>query len=75
MFGPCFLVLSSFAIISLRKRELVALLYSCSCCRVTISVLSPFYAVPWVGLWSVIAAFPGQTYMRFTPNVNSSFSF
>ena len=59
MFGPCFVVLSSFAIIALRKRELVALFYSCSCCCVTISGLGLFLAVPWVGLWSVIVAFPG----------------
>ena len=43
--------LSSFAIISLRKRELVALLLLCSCSHVAVSVLCLFFVVPWVGLW------------------------
>ena len=60
-------VLSSFAIILLRKTELVALLKLCPCCRVTVSVLCLFLAVPWVGLWSVIVAFPGHTHLLFEP--------
>ena len=46
-----------------RERELVALLYLCSCCHVTISFLCLFFAVSWVGLWSVIVAFPGHTHL------------
>ena len=41
MFNCClvmqYLVLSSFAIISLRSRKLVALLWLCSCCHVAVS--------------------------------------
>ena len=45
MFGPCFVmqylsVLSSFAFISLRKRELV------SCCHIAVIFLCLFLAVP-----------------------------
>ena len=49
-------VLSSFAI------GLVALLYLCSHCHVTINVPCLFLKVPWVGMWSVIVAFPGLLY-------------
>ena len=41
-------VLSSFIIILLRKRELVALLKSSSCCHVTASVLWLFLTESWV---------------------------
>ena len=56
MFGSCFVMLfnvsfSSFAIILLRKREIVALLYLCYWCRVVVCVLCLFFFVPWVGLW------------------------
>ena len=47
-----FIILSSFAIISLRKRELVALLKLCSC--VAVGVLCLDLAVPLVGLQCVI---------------------
>ena len=47
-------VLSSFAIILIRQRELVALLLLSSCCLVTLSVLWLFLVVPWVGLQWVI---------------------
>ena len=46
---------SNFAIISLRKRELVALLKLCSCCCVTVSVLFLFLAEPRIGLWFVVS--------------------
>ena len=39
----------------------------CSCCRVAISVLCLFLAVPWVGLWFVVVAFPGHTHLRYAP--------
>ena len=53
--GPCFCdvvlcVLSSLAINSLRKRELVVLLPLYSCSRVGVCVLCLFFSVPWVGL-------------------------
>ena len=55
VFSPCFgnvvfSVLSSFAIISLRKRELVALLKLSTCCHVAVMDLCLFFMVPWVGL-------------------------
>ena len=43
-------VLSIFAIILQRKRELVALLFLSYGCLVTVNVLWLFIAVPWVGL-------------------------
>ena len=49
VFGPCLSVISSFAIISLRKRELVALHSLSSCCHVAVSVLCLFLLVPWIG--------------------------
>ena len=47
-------VLSSFAIISLRKRRLVALLYLYFAVIMCVSVQCHLFAVPWVGLrsWS-----------------------
>ena len=47
MFGICFVMVPILqAFISLRKREQAALLQSCSCCRVAVSVLGLFLAVP-----------------------------
>ena len=46
MFCNAILVLSSFAIISPRKRDLVALLQLCSRCRIAVSVLFLFILVP-----------------------------
>ena len=66
-----FIVLSSFEINSLRKRELVALLELCSCCGVAVSVLCLFLTVPWNDLWSVIVAFPGHTHLLFEPSNNN----
>ena len=57
-----FFVLSSFAIISLGKRELGTLV--CSEFRVA-SVLWIFLVVPWVGLSYVVVAFPGHTHLPF----------
>ena len=50
-------VVSSFEIISMRKRELVAFLY-----HVTVSILCLFLTVPWVGMQCVIVVFPGHTH-------------
>ena len=58
-------VLSSFEIISPRKRELVALLYLFPRCHVAVSVLCLFLTVPWVGLQCVSVAFLGHTYFFF----------
>ena len=44
------IILTSFAIIVLRKRELVTLLYLCSCCCVGIYVLCLFLTLPKNGL-------------------------
>ena len=48
-------VLSSFAIISARKRELVALLLLSSCCHVAVSILC-------YGVVGLVVAFPDHTY-------------
>ena len=53
LYNAVLIALASFAIISLRKEELVALLYLSFCCRVTARVLYLFLAVPWVCQWSV----------------------
>ena len=50
----------SFAIIIMRKRELVALLLLSFGCLVTVNVMSLFLAVPLVGLQCVIVVHPDQ---------------
>ena len=59
------IVVSSFAIISLMKRELVALLslLLCTCCCVAVIVLCLFLMVLLVGMWYVNVAFPGRTHL------------
>ena len=54
---------SSFAIILMGKRELVALL-SLSSCGLVMDVW-PFLAVPWVCLRFVIVVFPDHTQLLF----------
>ena len=54
---------SSFAIILMGKRELVALLSLSSLCLVIIVWL--FIAVPWVCLQFVIVVFPDHTHLLF----------
>ena len=56
-------VLSSFAIILMGLRELVALLILSSWCLVI--VLWLFLAVPWVCLQFVIVAFPDHTHLLY----------
>ena len=56
-------VQSSFAIILMGKRELIALLILSSWCLM-IGVLL-FLAVPWVCLQSVIVVFPDHTHLLF----------
>ena len=59
-------VRSSFAIISKRKRKLVALVLLSYRCIVTINVLWLFLPVPWVGLQYVILAIPDHTHLLYT---------
>ena len=58
-------VLSSFAIILKRKRELVALLLLSNGCLVIVNVLWLFLRVPWVSLQCVIVVFPDHTHLLF----------
>ena len=62
VFGPCFVVqlcsvVSSFAIILKRKREMVTILQLSSWCLVTVSILYLFLLMPWVGLQCVSVFF------------------
>ena len=61
----CFVMHSSFAIISKRKRKLVALLLLSYRCIVTINDLWLFFTVLWVGLQCVIMVFPDQNHLPF----------
>ena len=64
MFCCTFLyVHSSFAIILMGKRELVALLSLSSWCLVMAVWL--LLVVPWVCLWFVIVVFPDHTHLLF----------
>ena len=54
---------SSIAIILMRKRELVALLYLSSWCLVMVERL--FLVVPWGCLRFVIVVFPDHTHLLF----------
>ena len=56
-------VFSSFAIILMGKRELVALLYFSSLCRVIVMWI--FLMVSWVCPWYVIVVFPDYTHLLF----------
>ena len=58
-----YFVLSGFAIVLMRKRELVALLLLSFGCLVAVDVLWLFLAVWWVGLQFVIVVFPGHTHL------------
>ena len=58
-------VLSSFAIILTRKKELVALPLLSFGCLATVNVLWPFLAVSWVGLQCVIVVCPDHTHLLF----------
>ena len=66
LLDACFVLLfvvSSFAIISLGKRELGALVRSEICVA---SVLWIFLVVPWVGLSYVAVVFYGHTHLPFS---------
>ena len=58
-------VLSSFAIIMKRKRELVALLLLSDGCFLSLNVLWLFRTVPWVSLQCEIVVFPDHTHLLF----------
>ena len=58
---------SSFAIISLGKRDLADLLLFCSDWHVTAIVLSLFLAMPLVGLSFVIVPFPDPEVIQLYP--------
>ena len=58
-------VLSSFAIILKRKRELVAFLLLSYGYLVTVNFMWLFLTVPWVGLWCVIVIFHDHTDLLF----------
>ena len=68
-----YFVLSSFAIILTRKRELAALLLLSFGCLVTVNVLYLFLMVPWVGLQYVIVVFPDHTHLLLETNQNPKF--
>ena len=59
-----FHVHSSFAIILMGKRELVALLTLSSWCLVIVGWL--LLAVPWISLQFVIVVFPDHTHLLFS---------
>ena len=72
-------VLSSFAMILTRKRELVALLLLYFRCLVTVNIPWLFLTEPWVGLQFVIVVFPDdrhfflyQKYKKATHAICSS---
>ena len=58
-------VLSSFAIILKRKRELVAFLLLSYGYLVTVNFMWLFLKVPWVGLRCVIVIFHDHTHLLF----------
>ena len=62
-----FCVLSSFAIILKRKRELFALLLLSYGCLVTVNVLWLFLTVSRVDLQCVIVVFPDHTHLLLSP--------
>ena len=56
-------VLVSFLVLRDLTEGMKAVCFTlCSCCHVAMSILCLFLAVPQVGLWSVIVAFPHHTY-------------
>ena len=68
MFSPCFVMqclvfFLSFAISLSWIRGPVALLQLFSFCHIAVLVLYLFFVVPWVGLRSMIVAFPGHIHL------------
>ena len=58
--------LCSFAINSLGKKELVALLVLSSLCHVAVIILCLFLMVSWYDQQCVIGEFPGPAHLHFT---------
>ena len=58
-------VLSSFAIILMRKRKLVALLLLSFGRLVSVNVMLLFLTVPWMGVQFVSVVFPDHTHLLF----------
>ena len=56
-------VFSSFVIISMAEEERNGCFTLCFCCCVAVIVPFLYLAVPWIGLWSVVVAFPGHTHL------------
>ena len=75
LFDSLLWVLSSFATISTRKRELVALPLLSFRCLVAVNVLWFFLMVPWVGLQYVIVVFPDLTHLLLDVNPTSGICF
>ena len=61
----CIMFPSSFVIILMRKRVLVALLLLSFQYLVTVSVMCLFLTVTWVGLQFMIVVFPYHTHLLF----------
>ena len=59
-------VLSSFAIILMGKRELVALPCLSFRCLVFVIAMWLFLMMPWVGLQCLFVIFPDHTHVLFT---------
>ena len=68
-------VVSSFTIILMAKRVMVALLYLSSWCIVTVILLWLFLTVTWVGLQSVIVIFPDHVYLFYLRGYTAFVSF
>ena len=64
---------SSFAIIMMGKRKLVAMVILSSCCL--LMVVSLCLAVPWVCLLFVIVVFPDHTHLLFFKVVHNLYTF
>ena len=68
------IVISVFVIISLRKRELVALLELYSCCHCAVGTRCIFLAVLWDDQRYVNVVFPGHIHLLFAINIGSYMS-
>ena len=64
-------IFSNFAIVLMKKRELVALLFLSYGCLVTVNVLRLFLTVPWVVLRCVIVVLLDHTHLLYYGTRNS----
>ena len=65
LFYAILCVLSSFAVIQLMERKLVACPLLSSESHVAVIILCLFLTVPCQGFWCVIEAFPGHNHLLF----------